>query len=142
MSIRRRRERSLGQMFKLYVAPSISGVTTYQEDEEAHRRRPQPLELSRLNITARSFASVPRFAVTHEQQLYPSVDTSKEILTNNRNTYRDMTNTLKQLEWASYRRQFKSVAEQKHKLSFFKYRARRSIERPRIRFLLTQRSRW
>ena len=133
MSLKRRKNKNLEQLFKKYVTPTLLAINTYEDGEELRRRTIFPGSHSKKN--ARSFAHLPKFAVTHEEKLYPSVDASKEILVNNRNTFHEMTSTLKQLEWNSYRKQIKSISAQKTKLDFFKERVRKSPERCGIFYL-------
>jgi len=130
MELGRTREFGLDRMFKHYIAPTNTSITKYSEQQEEISKIHPFLNSSRLNHNARSVSHLSRLAiVTHDKMLYPSCDTSKEVLIHNRTTFRQMMGTMSQLEWSQYADKYKSIEAEKTRMNFYKRKTRRSVDR-------------
>ena len=121
---------NLEKIFKRYITPTSVSISTFKEKQEERSTVSQFMSTTKYFRTARPLSRNQKHAIiTHGTLLYPSIDTSEEILLHNKKTFNQMSSTLKQIEWSQMKKQDNSIAERKTKLKFFKKRARKSAER-------------
>ena len=111
----------LKHLLKSYVLPSISSpVKTVNSDEESKSDKLAKY----LDMTSTNNAVPKLFTISHNQLIYPSVETSKKILRDNKVVYERMRTILENVEAKTYRSAVDTCRAKKKRLNYFNCRAR------------------
>lgn len=93
---------------------------------QSHRMNFRPALTNTVSCFAKTGANYFNPSVTHEDILYPSFDSSRKILNNNKTAYLNIMKTLTNFENSKLTGKYLSVTESKKKLDFFKYHSRKT----------------
>lgn len=118
-----KREGMLRDLYKVYVAPTSGSVQKFQATHTSfgwHRKAASPLARTLHSFQPLSAAR----CVTHQNVIYPSAESSRCVLSTNRQTYREMILALRQMEATKYQESSAAVKALKRKYQYFRERSR------------------
>lgn len=114
------KEKVLKLLFKKYVVPDSNSINNFRLNTCKATQTNFNRTASKFTTLTHSFASFLPIEISFEQKLYPTANHSREILTNNRRAFREMSMSLKTLELENYNQQKKKIVDYKNKLCTFR----------------------
>ena len=102
----------LNRILKKYVTLTLDAVSHFEGEERNKKNSLLNLTTSTFNKT---YASLSQFSVTHDQKLYQTSCSSKEILEKNKTTHKELMNQLFMMEKTRYDTHFFQVSKEKQK---------------------------
>ena len=119
----------LRDLCSVYVSPTADSVQKFQDTRQlftmpgtARKKRKNESTFGRTTRT--SFQPLGSPSIFHQNLLYSSNTTSRQILTANRRTYTRMMSTLRKIELDKLKEKEEAVKTQKRKFDYFREKIR------------------